>query len=87
MEVPRTVLYALYWQGPEGFNQGFGESHWTHQATFARVQLLEARLLQHQLLLQAVAPQVRGMIVLAKTYGIEDVWLVEFAVRAGVLKN
>lgn len=81
MEPPRTLLLALWWQGPDGFHQAFGETHWTHQAMIARARLAEARLEQHQLLLQAVAPHVKGMLVLAKTYGIEDAWLIDFAVR------
>lgn len=84
MEPPRTLLLALWWQGPDGFNQAFSETHWTHQAMVARAHLAESRLQQHQLLLQAVAPQVRGMIVLAKTYGIEDLWLVDWAARLRV---
>jgi hypothetical protein len=33
VEVPRTVMLAVYWQGPDGFRQAFVESHWTHQDT------------------------------------------------------
>lgn len=81
VEAPFTLYLALHWSGPTGFNQAYSETHWTHQAMVARVKLAEARLAQHQLLLQAIAPHFKGMIVLAKTYGIEDAWLIEAAAR------
>lgn len=40
---PFTLLLALYWQTPDGFNQAFSETHQTHMFNFAMRRQAESR--------------------------------------------
>jgi len=43
-EPPYTLLLALYWQGPYGFEQAFSESHYTHQENWSKRRAAEERV-------------------------------------------
>ena len=58
-EVPLTVLLALWWQGPAGFQQGFVESHWANQYNAFKVRQLEAVVAQVRELLGADHPALQ----------------------------
>lgn len=43
---PFTVLLALWWQGPAGFEQAFSECHMTHVHNYGMRRLAEERVLR-----------------------------------------
>lgn len=52
---PFTLLLALYWQTPDGFNQAFSETHQTHMFNFAMRRQAESRArLLNELILKTV---------------------------------
>lgn len=52
---PFTLLLALYWQTPDGFNQAFSETHMTHMFNFAMRRQAESRArLLNELILKTV---------------------------------
>lgn len=70
MEPPFTLLLAVYWQSPYGFEQAFSETHWANQANYQRAQVAEAKLQQYSTLLELVRPHVAGFDTLCLSYGI-----------------
>lgn len=54
-EPPYTMLLALWWQSPHGFNQAFSECHWTHLHNFNLRRQAEERNTLLEQTLQRVA--------------------------------
>jgi len=71
---PYTVLLALWWQGPMGFEQAFSECHPTHVHNYGMRRLAEERVVRLQSALTNITellghdhPAVAGVLKLVNT--------------------
>lgn len=58
LEIPKTVMLSIFWQGPRGMNLAFVESHWTNQFNCHRARVAEEKALLLELAVKDIAVEL-----------------------------